>query len=434
MPFRTCKPHQDDAARRWMIELFEFFGLRCEMKRRNFLAMTGGLGASLYWPTRSYAVSERATEFKPGYDNLLILLELKGGNDGLNTVIPFADPAYAKLRPKIGIPREQVIQLDEHTGLHPQLQALMPMWKEGQLAIVQGVSYPQPNLSHFRSIEIWDTASRSDEYLREGWLTRAFAQRPVPAGFAADAVVIGSAEMGPLSHGARAVALINPQQFLQQSRLAMPAHIHERNPSLEHILSVENDIVKAADKLRPREGQYQFKTAFPQGALGASVKTAMQVVAAGDSPGGVPLVGQGVGVVRLTLNGFDTHQNQPGQQANLLKQFADSMVAMRSALLELGRWDSTLIMTYSEFGRRPGENQSNGTDHGTVAPHFIAGGRVQGGLHGSAPVLARLDGGGNLPVGVDFRSIYATVLNDWWGIDPASVLQERFPSMPLLRV
>jgi uncharacterized protein (DUF1501 family) len=270
--------------------------------------------------------------------------------------------------------------------------------------------------------------------LRQGWLTRAFAERPVPAGFTADAVVIGSAEMGPLSNGARAVALINPQQFLQQSRLAMPAHIHERNPSLEHILSVENDIVKAADKLRPREGQYVFKTAFPQGALGASVKTAMQVVAAGDSPAGVPQMGQGVGVVRLTLNGFDTHQNQPGQQANLLRQFADSMVAMRSALQELGRWDSTLIMTYSEFGRRPGENQSNGTDHGTVAPHFVAGGRVRGGLLGSPPLLAHLDGSGNLPVGVDFRSIYATVLNQWWGMDSAAVLQGRFPTMPLLRV
>jgi len=404
------------------------------MKRRDFLAMTGGLGAALCWPAVSYAANEPTTEFKPGYDNLVILLELKGGNDGLNTVIPYADPAYAKLRPKIGIPRDQVIQLDERTGFHPSLQALMPLWHDGQLAIVQGVSYPQPNLSHFRSIEIWDTASRSDEYLRQGWLTRAFAERPVPAGFTADAVVIGSAEMGPLSNGARAVALINPQQFLQQSRLAMPAHIHERNPSLEHILSVENDIVKAADKLRPREGQYVFKTAFPQGALGASVKTAMQVVAAGDSPAGVPQMGQGVGVVRLTLNGFDTHQNQPGQQANLLRQFADSMVAMRSALQELGRWDSTLIMTYSEFGRRPGENQSNGTDHGTVAPHFVAGGRVRGGLLGSAPLLAHLDGSGNLPVGVDFRSIYATVLNQWWGMDSAAVLQGRFPTMPLLRV
>ena len=404
------------------------------MKRRDFLAMTGGLGAALCWPAVSYAANEPTAEFKPGYDNLVILLELKGGNDGLNTVIPYADPAYAKLRPKIGIPRDQVIQLDERTGFHPSLQALMPLWHDGQLAIVQGVSYPQPNLSHFRSIEIWDTASRSDEYLRQGWLTRAFAERPVPAGFTADAVVIGSAEMGPLSNGARAVALINPQQFLQQSRLAMPAHIHERNPSLEHILSVENDIVKAADKLRPREGQYVFKTAFPQGAVGASVKTAMQVVAAGDSPVGVPQMGQGVGVVRLTLNGFDTHQNQPGQQANLLRQFADSMVAMRSALQELGRWDSTLIMTYSEFGRRPGENQSNGTDHGTVAPHFVAGGRVRGGLLGSAPLLAHLDGSGNLPVGVDFRSIYATVLNQWWGMDSAAVLQGRFPTMPLLRV
>jgi len=404
------------------------------MKRRNFLAATTGLSAALYWPTLSRAANPASDLWTPSYNNLLILVEFKGGNDGLNTVIPYADPTYRALRPKLGIPREQVIQLDERTGLHPALQALVPLWNDRQLAIVQGVSYPQPNLSHFRSIDIWDTASRSDEYLRRGWLTRAFAQRPVPAGFAADAVVIGSAEMGPLSNGARAVALINPQQFLQQSRLAMPARIHETNPALEHILSVENDIVKAADKLGPRTGQYPFKTSFPQGALGASVKTAMQVVAASDGPGATPLKGQGVAVVRLTLNGFDTHQNQAGQQANLLKQFAESMVAMRSALTELDRWNSTLIMTYSEFGRRPRENQSNGTDHGTVAPHFVAGGRVQGGLYGATPLLAQLDGSGNLPVGVDFRSIYATVLEQWWGMDAAGVLQGQFQTLPILRV
>ena len=237
-------------------------------------------------------------------------------------------------------------------------------------------------LSHFRSIEIWDTASRSDQYLREGWLTRAFAQTPVPAGFAADGVVIGSAEMGPLANGARAIALVNPAQFVKASRLAKPVSLRERNPELAHILDVENDIVKAADRLRPAQGQAQLKTVFPGGAFGSSIKTAMQVVAAGEAPKKVssgnapqeqPKRGQGVAVIRLTLNGFDTHQNQPGQQAALLKQLAEGLMSMKSALVELGRWDDTLVMTYAEFGRRPRENQSNGTDHGTVAPHFVHG-------------------------------------------------------------
>ncbi len=400
------------------------------MNRRDFLSMTGAAGALALVPS---AFASGATP-SAGYGKLLILVELKGGNDGLNTVIPFADPAYAALRPKIGIRREQVVQLDERTGLHPALQPLMSMWAGKQLAIVQGVSYPQPNLSHFRSIEIWDTASRSDQYLHAGWLTRAFRAQPVPPGFAADAVVIGSAELGPLANGARAVALVNPAQFEQQARFATPVSLKERNPALAHIVDVENDIVKAADRLRPRNGQFVLKTQFPGGAFGNSIKTAMQVLAATDTPAGMPQQGQGVAVIRLTLNGFDTHQNQPGQQAALLKQLSEGFVAMRSALVELNRWNNTFVMTYAEFGRRPRENQSNGTDHGTVAPHFVMGGKVNGGLHGVAPVLARLDGNGNLPVGVDFRQLYASVLGQWWGLDATGILGQKFEPLPILRV
>jgi uncharacterized protein (DUF1501 family) len=425
------------------------------MKRRSFLSMSAATGASLWLPRavgarNGASMSSPASSDAPiasassghGYGNLLILIELKGGNDGLNTVIPFTDPLYYTLRKSIGIKRDQVIQLDERTALHPALQPLMPLWESRQMAIVQGVSYAQPNLSHFRSIEIWDTASRSDEYLREGWLTRAFAATPVPAGFAADGVVIGSAEMGPLANGARAIALVNPTQFVRASRLAMPVSLSERNPALAHILDVENEIVRAADRLRPMTGQPQLKTAFPGGALGSSIKAAMQVLAAcdvleaaplGQTRKGQPVSGQGVAVIRLTLNGFDTHQNQPGQQAALLGELAQGLVALQSALVELGRWNETLVMTYAEFGRRPRENQSNGTDHGTVAPHFVAGGRVQGGLYGVPPLLARLDGNGNLPVGVDFRQIYATVLGPWWGLDAPAILHQRFEPLPLLR-
>lgn len=414
------------------------------MKRRSFLSMAATAGASLWLPS-AFGAQMAAPDASPyrGYGNLLILVELKGGNDGLNTVIPFADSTYYQLRKNIGIKREQAIQLDERTALHPSLQPLMPLWQSRQLAIVQGVSYAQPNLSHFRSIEIWDTASRSDQYLREGWLTRAFARTPVPAGFAADGVVIGSAEMGPLANGARAIALVNPAQFVKASRLATPVSLHERNPELAHILEVENDIVKAADRLRPTQGLAPMKTAFPGGAFGSSIKAAMQVLAAAGAPKeaafggtqqGQPGNGQGVAVIRLTLNGFDTHQNQPAQQAALLKQLAEGFASMKSALVELGRWDDTLVMTYAEFGRRPRENQSNGTDHGTVAPHFVTGGRVRGGLYGVPPALGRLDGNGNLPVGVDFRQLYATVLGSWWGLDASAILQQRFEPLSLLRV
>lgn len=405
------------------------------MKRREFLAAAAAAGTSLWLPGAVRAQGNLTTPGgrAAGYDNLLILIELKGGNDGLNTVVPFADPLYYRYRANIGVRREEAIPLDERTALHPALAPLVPMWRAQQLAIVQGVTYPQPNLSHFRSIEIWDTASGSDQYLREGWLTRAFASAPVPGGFAADGLVLGSAEMGPMANGARAIALVNPAQFARASRLVTPVALQERNPALAHILDVENDIVHAADQLRPRPGQYALKTAFPPGAFGTSIKTAMQALASGDTAQGAPIAGKGVAAIRLTLNGFDTHQNQPGRHADLLRQFAAGMVALRDALGELGRWDRTMIVTYAEFGRRVRENQSRGTDHGTASAHFVAGGRVAGGLYGEAPQLARLDGNGNLPVSVDFRQIYATALGPWWGLDAQNVLQGRFDPLPILR-
>jgi len=330
-----------------------------------------------------------------GDDNLLILVELNGGNDGLNTVVPYADSLYYACRPHLALRRDAVIALDERTALNPSLAPLMSLWHGRQLAIVQGVGYAQPNLSHFRSSEIWNTASRSDRYLRDGWLARAFAQRPVSAGFEMKGVVLGSAERGPLANarGARAIA------------------------------------PRAGNAPSPLE-----TTTFPPGAFGASVKTAMEMLAADDRPRRAPVAGQRIAAIRLTLNGFDTHHNQPGRHEVLLAQLACGMRAMRDALVELGRWDRTLIVTYAEFGRHPRENDGRGTDHGTVAAHFVAGGRVRGGLYGDAPRLARLDGNGNLPVGVDFRRIYATVLGPWWGLDTRSVLQRRFEPLPLLRV
>lgn len=407
------------------------------MKRREMLlggAAALGMGwAGTGWARATLAQGRGLSGATPRYDRLLILIELKGGNDGLNTVIPYADPAYARLRPTIAVARDKVIALDERTGLHPALRSLLPLWRDRQLAIVQGVSYPSPNLSHFRSIEIWDTASAADEYLRAGWLTRAFAQRPVPSAFAADAVVIGSAEMGPLGDGARAIALINPAQFMRDAHLTPRVDARGDNPEMAHILAVQRDIARAADRLRPVGPPRILKTAFPAGQFGNVVKTAMQVVSAtaiGET--GQPS-GAGVAVLKITLNGFDTHHDQPAQQDALLRQFADGVAALRDALVEMNHWDATLIMTYAEFGRRARENDSRGTDHGTVAPHFVAGGAVAGGLYGMPPALGQLDGNGNLPPAVDFRSLYATVLDRWWSVDSRSVLNRRFPTLPLLR-
>ncbi len=383
------------------------------MDRRQFVC-AGLAGFAVAAVPRVSLALERT-----GYGRLLVLIELKGGNDALNTVVPYADPAYYALRPRIAVKRDEVIQLDERTGLHPALAPLARLWEARELAVVQGVGYARPNLSHFRSIEIWDTGSKPDEYLAEGWLARAFGTRPVPREFAADGVVVGSSELGPLAGaGTRVIALNETDQFLRQARLA-GGGARPGNAALNHILKVQENILQAAAHLNPN---IMFGTEFPKNPFGNAVRTAAQLAA---NPAGV-------GVIKLSLGGFDTHQNQPPVHQRLLGELAEGIAALRAALVEIGRWDSTLVMSYAEFGRRPKENASNGTDHGTAAAHFIAGGRVKGGLYGQSPVLARLEDG-NLPFAVDFRSLYATALERWWGVSSEGVLRGRFPAIDVLK-
>ena len=385
------------------------------MNRRTFIRAAGAAAAVSWLPWPAQAASAR------GERRLLVLVELKGGNDGFNTLVPYTDAEYYRLRPSVAIPREQVLSLDARAGLHPELRPLLTLWQAGELALIQNVGYPKPNLSHFRSIEIWDTASSSSEYLDAGWLTRSFMAAPLPPGSAADGVVVGGAELGPLGGAAsRAVTLTNPEQFLNQSRFAMPGNTTAGNPALAHVLRVEQAVIGAAARLR---ADRTFTTAFPTGNFGNAVRTAAQVAAAN----------AGVPVIKLALNGFDTHVGQLARQARLLKDLAEGIVALKSALTELGLWDSTLVMTYAEFGRRPQQNQSGGTDHGTASVHMVTGGRVRGGLYGEAPDFTRLDSTGNVQHAVDFRALYATALERWWGMDAAGVLRGRYVPLELIK-
>src|SRR6266481_806108 len=258
------------------------------MDRRHFLKLAGSVPLAALAPALMAEVAWSATSAGVDYRKLLLLIELKGGNDGLNTLVPYANPTYYALRPKIGIPRDQVVQLSDSVGLHPALEPLLPLWKNRELAVLQGVGYPEPNLSHFRSIEIWDTASSSEQYLQDGWLTRSFSAAPVPRNFVADGVIIGSPDLGPLAGGGtRAIALTNTEQFLRQARLATPEG-QSRNKALQHILKVEADIMQAASRL---SADKTFATEFPATGFGAAMRTAAQVIANQ----------AGVAVVRVTL-------------------------------------------------------------------------------------------------------------------------------------
>ncbi len=394
------------------------------MQRRHFLqtasSATGAALLAVHAPGWAQAAANPAASAS---ERIVVLVELKGGNDGLNTVVPYTDPAYYQMRSAIAIKPEAVLRIDSRAGLHPELKALLPLWEQNQLAIVQSVGYPQANLSHFRSIEIWETGSKADEYLGNGWVTRG-----MQAGFAArshyttEGVLVGVNDFGPLA-GARAVALNNPEAFVNQARFAS-AQQAVGSAALQHVLRVEADISQAAQGLRA--DKFAFSTVFPQGAFGNSVRAAAQVLASQRGKGGVP-------VMLLSLGSFDTHQNQLGTHANLLRQLAEGLAALQSAFTELGAWDRTLVMSFSEFGRRPRQNNSNGTDHGTLAPHFVAGGAVRGGLYGQAPDLTRLDATQNAAYSTDFRQLYATVAQQWWGVKPEAVVGTGFTPVPFLR-
>lgn len=385
------------------------------MKRRDFLSALGATVSTFALPP---AFSQPQSPSNAAYKKLLVLIELKGANDGLNTLVPYADPAYAALRPTVQIKRDQVLALTDRFGLHPALEPLMPLWKAGEMAALMGLGYPQPNLSHFRSIEIWDTASKSNEYLSDGWLARTFAAVAPPRSFLADGVAVGTGDLGPLANATRALSIASTDAFLRQAKLADP-HGRAYNRALQHILRLEGDAQFASTQLKPKT---DWKTDFPGHNLGQQIKTAMQVVSASD----------GVAAVRVSIGSFDTHSGQLGTQQNLLKQLAESVVAIKQASEELGRWRDTLALTYCEFGRRAKENASGGTDHGTANVQFAFGGTVKGGLKGEYQSLVNLTGDGNFVHTADYRSVYATVLRDWWNLPTAtveSVLGGKYGSM-----
>jgi len=383
------------------------------MNRRSFLAAAGTLGAGVLWPPLLRA------GLAP-YARTLVLLELKGGNDALNTLIPYADAAYRALRPSLAIPREQVIALDEQRGLHPALAPLLARWRSGALALIDSVGHPARSLSHFRSIDIWDTASDGREHPDAGWLGRTFQREPPPPDFAADGLLLGRGRSGPLAGaGARIVAVDDPARLRRQARRVSPRPPGGTGAALGHVLAVERSVVEAAERLVLGA---QPRVRFPAGAFGRSLQTAARLLA---GPGRVA-------AIKVTLDGFDTHRRQAGAHERLLGQLAEGLAAFARALEESGRWRDTLLLTCSEFGRRPRENGDRGTDHGTAGMQLALGGAVRGGLYGPPPALARLDGAGNPPHAVDFRAVYATVLERWWGVPSAGVLGSRHAPLGFL--
>lgn len=382
------------------------------MNRRDLFRLAA-LGALL--PGLSHAIPIPAPRARS-----LILVELAGGNDGLNTLVPYRDPEYLRLRPRLAIPAARVLTLDETVGLNPALRALMPAWDAGDLAWVHGVGYAQPNRSHFRSTDIWETASDSDEVIEDGWLARTL---PIRAPGDLPEVLVLSGSDGPARGDAlRIVSLQTPERFAKDAAdLKVLAGPLQTTPALAHILAVRASTKRTGAEFQQAVDRLgAIPALFPETGLGRQLKEVARIL----------IAGMEIPVFKVKIGSFDTHSGQLARHRVLLNQLADALAAFRQALTDAGHWDRVLVISYSEFGRRVAENASGGTDHGTAAPHFVLGGCVKGGIYGEYPNLTALVRG-DPQYTTDYRRMYTTILQRWWSDSHVDWL-DRFPAMDWL--
>ena len=373
--------------------------------RRRFLQALGATALpSLALPGFAQAAGAQLTG-----DNILVLVELSGGNDGLNTVIPTTDPRYHELRPTIGINASDAITLDQNTGLHPDMGDMARLWDAGDLQIVEGVGYPNPNRSHFRSIEIWNTGSGADAVQQRGWVNETFDMSGFDRTNDANGLVLGG-EMGPLKGQGRfsAVRDVDAYGYMLDN---LPGMRHAVRPTpelspLDHVLATYDSAQTTGSQIYHKLERSRGRNwGFPETELGQQLLTATRLLEAGVN----------VPVLKVVQGGYDTHDNQEGQHAALLGELSEAIGAFADAMKKIDLWDQVTVVTFSEFGRRAYENASYGTDHGTAAPVFIAGGKVSGGFTGQRPSLIDLYEE-DLVHTTDYRRVYDALLNELWGI------------------
>ncbi len=384
-------------------------------------------------------VARTARAAAPGKDTILVVLELTGGNDGLNTVIPYADDLYHKARPTLRQTRDVVIRLDDHVGLHTGLRGLRPMWEAGQLAVVQGVGYPNPERSHFEAMDIWQSADPKG-VAKTGWLGRAAVECKGDSG-GVPILHIGPNRL-PLAlagaPGGGAVTVNDQNSFRleitgggagqQKARrrlleeLAAPAGKTAEDDLASFVRRRQVQTLTAVETLREL---LEGRNAVQRGATASNEK--LQLVA------GLIAKGFGTRIFYVSLDGFDTHADQGPAHSKLLAELANSVATFFQTLKTTGHDRRVRLMTFSEFGRRVEENGSRGTDHGAASCLFVAGPSVKGGVVGQHPSLADLDAG-DLKFHTDFRRVYATLLDGWLGCDSKAVLGAKWEHVKELEV
>jgi len=443
----------------------------CIHTRRGFLRTTL-LGGALTLTVPAFladtfsslhaAALDSATQIATGKDApILVLLQLAGGNDGLNTVVPYANDFYLRARPRLGLRKEGVIPLTDQIGLHPGLTGFKSLFDDGHLSIVQGVGYPNPNRSHFRSTEIWETASDSGRNEKYGWIGRYFDNACSGADPTVGVNIGNETPQAFWSPTPKGITLKNPGSYRFESgaKVAMgeadatetyykelnqesgPAHTDENagasigsltsgsgmaqsgdGSPLSFIERTALDAQVSSDKVQAISQAGHNLAAYPNSGLANDLKLIARLISGGMTSR----------VYFASQGGYDTHTNQANAQQKNLQDLGDALLAFCNDLKAQGNFDRVVVMTFSEFGRRVGENASGGTDHGTASPQFVCGGGVKGGLVGDYPSLdpAHLDQG-DLVHTVDFRSVYAGLLENWLKTPSDKILQGRFNPFPL---
>ena len=414
---------------------------RREFLDKNLTLLAAGATVPAFLDRTAWALDDpkdvRQTRSRPGVpeDRILVIVQLAGGNDGLNTVIPYGHNAYRRARPRLAIAGADVLKFDDDFGFHPAAKGLRQLYDDGLLSIVQGVGYPNPNRSHFRSTDIWATAS-PDGHKYDGWMGRYFdntcrGSDPCPP----EAAIALTSESPLTLRGDRfqPVSFTNPQALrwvggrrpamaeafaaLNQPDEAGPPPVTELDYLRRTALNARVSSAKIREANRGRSRADYASSPFAR-----SLRTIARMIAA-ELP---------TRVYYAALGGFDTHAGQANRHRQLLTQLGDGLRAFLADLKAQGNLDRVVVMTFSEFGRRVAENGSGGTDHGEASSLFLLGTKVHAGLHGQHPDLERLNRG-DLAFTTDFRRVYASVLTDWLGADATSILGQRFEPLKLIR-
>jgi uncharacterized protein (DUF1501 family) len=366
--------------------------------------------------------------------NILVMIELNGGNDGINTIIPFNDPAYYTSRPNLGIPKGNVLEVGSKLGFHPSMGALKKLWETGQMAVIHGCGYPNADQSHFRSMDIWQTGV-SERVETLGWLGRyldgiteddknalygvAF-QSDMPRAFR------GEHSQVPSVPNFEAYHFQTDDRFPEDRNRQIAAfkQISSHVPiDVPYVGLVQRNIIDAyttAERLQ-NAGKYRGTVSYPGSGLGNGLKLVAEVITRQF----------GTHLFHVSLGGFDTHASQPQQHARILGELSNAIGAFIQDMKNQGLADSVLVVTFSEFGRRVHENGSIGTDHGEASPMMVVGGKVKGGFYGALPSLTSLHDG-NQKYTTDFRRVYSTILEDWLAADPASILGNTYAPVAFL--